>query len=456
MKATTFICMTAMTIFAALVTSLQAAAQAQANSLPAPRKYTVRVLPGLGGLGNANSINDRGWVTGVSNAPGDTYDHAFLWREDQATDLGTLGGNNSAGPLNNRNERGWVVGPSETADVDPYQENFAGFICSSPTNSCLPFIQISNGYLWQSKTNKMIALPPLVPPLPGGGGNNSSGSGANNQEIFGLAENGVMDPNCVAPQVFDFEGVVWSLGSDSTPFVSRRLSPIAGDTVSAGLGINEVGDIVGASGSCAPPNFAIGIHAVLWKKDGTVIDLGTLGGTTNNTAVAINNQGQVVGNSGLPSDICSQNFPNCFHAFLWKEVGGMQDLGALPGDDISGASAINDRGEVVGLSYNSTTGVLRGFHWQGGVMTDINSVLPAGSPLVMATANDINSRGEIAIQAFDPAFGDFVAAVLIPSGNDNVPLGDSAAANTLQRTVILPENVRKLLQKRMRFGPPLK
>jgi probable HAF family extracellular repeat protein len=399
----------AMTLCASLI-SFPLAAQGGNNLSSAPREYTLEVLPGppgLTGLANANSINDLGWVTGLSNPSTDTYDRAVLWRNGQPTDLGTLGGYNSAGPQNNRNDIGWVVGTSETLEKDPYHENFGGFGvgCSAHTKPhCAPLTQISKGYLWRSTTNTMIALPPLP------GGNNSFGVGANNQEMFGYSETGVMDKSCPSPQVFRFEGVVWSLGSDGTPFVSRRLSPVADDTVSFGLGINEDGDIVGGGGPCA----AFETHAVLWKNDGSVIELGNLGGATN-VAIAINNQGQVVGNSVLPDGVTT-------HAFLWEEGSAMQDLGTLPGDVQSTASAINDSGEVVGTSYDSA-GNSRGFHWQGGVMTDL-SALPSVSRLVQVSAGDINSSGEIAIVANDPSVSDpndptgflQIAAALIPVG----------------------------------------
>jgi probable HAF family extracellular repeat protein len=417
----------AMTLCASLA-FFPLAAQEGNNLSSAPREYTLQVLPGppgLPGVANAYSINDRGWVTGISNPSDDTYDHAVLWRDGQPTDLGTLGGYNSNGPGNNRNDRGWVVGTSETADPDLSPlgpENFGGFGLGCPSQStapsCTTFLyQISKGYLWQSTTNTMIALPPLP------GGTNSVGYGANNQEMFGYSETGVPDPKCNTiprpgtgtTQQSRFEGVVWRLGSDGRPFVSRRLSPVAADdTVSFGLGINEAGDIVGGSGPCD----AFATHAVLWKNNGSVIDLGNLGGTTN-AAVAINNQGQVVGNSVLSDG-------QTVHAFLWEEGSGMRDLGTLPGDVISNASAINDSGEVVGTSCCDSAGNTRSFHWQRGVMTNI-SALPAVSGLVGVTAADINSRGEIPIAAnVIDATGNLVidaagnplqiAAVLIPVG----------------------------------------
>src|SRR6516165_7058151 len=180
----------ALTLCASLA-SFPLAAQEGDNLSSAPREYTLQVLPGppgLSGVANANSINDRGWVTGISNPSDDTYDHAVLWRDGQPTDLGTLAGEpgyNSTGPGNNRNDRGWVVGTSETLEPDAYLEDFGGFICGPTISPCAP--HIVKGYLWQSKTKQMIALPPLS------GGSNSAGLGANDQDIIGISENGVMD-----------------------------------------------------------------------------------------------------------------------------------------------------------------------------------------------------------------------------------------------------------------------
>jgi probable HAF family extracellular repeat protein len=405
-----------------------------------------------------------GWVAGISNPPGDLFDHAILWRDGQPTDLGTLGGYNSAIAFPNKNDNGWLAGNSETADNDPYQENFSGFGvgCTStfpPPNGCAPVNQTTKGFLWRSKTNEMIALPPLP------GGNNSAAFAVNNLlQAVGAAENGVLDPTCVgmngdglgglAPQAFRYEAVVWSLGPDGTPFISQQLPPIAGDTVSFAVEIDQHGNAVGASGPCASIG-GIAAHAVLWRggrRGGQAIDLGNLGGAMNNIASAINDQDQVVGISGLPGGSVS-----VADAFLW-ERGTMRDLGTLPApyNAFSSAESINDRGEVVGVSCDLNFNC-RGFHWQGGVMTDLTSVL-VDSHLVITNAADINSRGEIAVQASDPTLPDpilghpVIAAVLIPSGSDGGPVVGVAETKIFQREVILPENVRKMLQRRLGFG----
>ena len=95
---------------------------------------------------------------------------------------------------------------------------------------------------------------------------------------------------------------------------------------SAGHG-HDVDEVTGTSASAA------GERAVLWTKTGNVRDLGTLPGDTSSEASAINNNGDVVGYSkGLRG----------IHAFLWTKAAGMQDLGVLPGGNTSRALGINE------------------------------------------------------------------------------------------------------------------
>ncbi len=70
----------------------------------------------LGTLGGpdsaANSINDRGTVVGFSNTASDAATHAFLYSHDTMTDLGTLGGQDSTAAA--INDKGVAVGTSLT------------------------------------------------------------------------------------------------------------------------------------------------------------------------------------------------------------------------------------------------------------------------------------------------------------------------------------------------------
>jgi probable HAF family extracellular repeat protein len=111
-----------------------------------------------------------------------------------------------------------------------------------------------------------------------------------------------------------------------------------------------------------------------------------------NAALAINNRGQVAGTSALSGN-------TTHHAFLWTWETGMQDLGILPGDLVSAGLGINNRGQVVGNSVSAPgppTGNPHPFLWQDGVLADLNTLIPAGSPLQLLTAFSINDRGQIA------------------------------------------------------------
>jgi probable HAF family extracellular repeat protein len=253
---------------------------------------------------------------------------------------------------------------------------------------------------------------------------------------------------------------LWSNGS------MRDLGTLGGLTSDA-TDINDRGQVVGVSATAAGEQ-----HAFLWA-DGSMRDLGTLGGATS-VAQAINDRGQVLGTSdtategqhvflwehgsmrdlGLPpgttandlnehgqltgghpayrlerghlvelqpDDPSSEGFainergevaglsvlPVSFqnHAFLWSG-GRATDLGTL-GGGFSVASGINDPGVVVGQA-TTADGSGRGFVWRHGVMTDLGVIAAGG--INGSKANDINNRGWI-VGGSDVANGDFHAVL---------------------------------------------
>jgi probable HAF family extracellular repeat protein len=126
-------------------------------------------------------------------------------------------------------------------------------------------------------------------------------------------------------------------------------------------------------------------HAALFES-GHITDLGTLGGTSS-SSVAINDNGQIIGNSnvGIEYD---------YHSFLW-ENGHMRDIGPLDGR-FSYAVAINDLGQVVGYSDNLDHTGFRAWLWQNGSRIDLGR-LPGDNN---SQPSGINSLGQIVGQSY--------------------------------------------------------
>jgi len=147
------------------------------------------------------------------------------------------------------------------------------------------------------------------------------------------------------------------------------LGSLTGPTgTSSASDINNKGEIVGGSATSLNEG-----HAVLWRH-GRIIDLGTLGGS-HSTATSINDRGEVVGTSATASGED--------HAFLWRR-GRMTDLGTIDGASFSWVGAINNGGQVAG---NSDGGVV----WRRGTPTR----LPLAPGVESSAAFDINNRGDV-------------------------------------------------------------
>jgi probable HAF family extracellular repeat protein len=134
----------------------------------------------------------------------------------------------------------------------------------------------------------------------------------------------------------------------------------------------------------------------LWQG-GVMTSLPTLGGS-NGRAAGVNNHGQVIGwaENTIHDSTCAGKQVLQFEAVIWgPKVGQIQQLPPLAGDPDGAAVAINDKGQVVGISSlcDHAVGGLSAEHavlWENGMVIDLGNF--GGKSFNTAAA--INSRGQ--------------------------------------------------------------
>jgi len=363
-------------------------------------QYQVSTLPDFGGTSSGGNSINDQSWAAGYSRMPNRDRHATLWRSRLLTDLGTLGGPNSSVTWNVKNTQGIIVGISQTADPEPLGEAWSSAAFYSSPHN-VGYINL--GFVWQN--NQMRGLP-VFP-----GGNNGFATGANNLgQVVGWAENGVHDNACVSPQVLQFHPAMWTLGPDQI----HDLPLITGDSSGAATAINDNGQIVGISGIC---DQAVGRrtakHAVLWQN-GTVTDIyPNPAAPWWNTPTAINQRGDVVGFAGDPAFFEG----DVLHAFMWTREDGIRQLKPLPNRTPphvdSEAYGINEARQVVGVSCDADQVDCRAVIWNhGNTPKDLND-LKGSFPLKLTNAKGINDKGEITGRASDDT-GVLTAYLAVP------------------------------------------
>lgn len=200
--------------------------------------------------------------------------------------------------------------------------------------------------------------------------------------------------------------VRWATHGEAKPFRSvRALCALAIGTSAAAIAVNT---------STATPAYATGSSLQYTEEF-----LGGLGGAFS-FSVAINDSGQVAGYGTTGTGQTN--------AFLWSPSAGMTDLGILPGDYSSLATALNAAGEVVGDSQVVQNGRIVGLAcWAWTAASGMVSIDDFGDPTCYPVG--VNSSGEVAGYIANQA-GTYSAFVWTPTTGTSV-IGTLGGQNSI-------------------------
>jgi probable HAF family extracellular repeat protein len=326
-----------------------ACACAHQMAVAEPQRYEYQ---DLGGAADAYAVNDAGLVVGVRNNA-QNQQQAVVWDKQgvPAFLTGLSGGTSFATAIN---QQGQIVGQAWNLGAIPQAVAWSdGAITTLATKADQPFGQavgINAGGLIAGNTSATFGGASTavvwqglgVKPLGHAGGISSVATSLNDAGLVTGYVEGIAG-------TFNPQAVVWQGG------VATLLPNLASSyAYSKALAVNQEGTVVGAA------NTGTGgyIRAVVWRN-GEVSALSPLGDA--DMAQGINDAGVVVG---------TKDFNGGLHrAALWDTRTGVSgDLNALVGEGtlpfnitLIEAHAINNLGDIVGTSYNKTTGRMGAF-----------------------------------------------------------------------------------------------
>ncbi|CAN7214883.1 PEP-CTERM sorting domain-containing protein [Pseudoduganella sp. LjRoot289] len=330
---------------------------AAGSACAAAPRYSVTVLDSMPNGSAVSSINNAGVVAGSLSSADNEGRHAFIWSAGLRTML--------PAPMRHTSgisQLGHVIGSTgiDMQDGGMVMVN-AGMLYSQGAMTGVPtaFSPQYGASGWYS----------YVTPT----GVNSAGTMAVNQDTNGasgayIASNGV-----------------------------TTILPI-----SYAAAINEAGQVAGNGSDGAAP-----LHAMLVSK-GQALDLGALPTDLYATSSAsdLNDAGTVVGSSAYGFGAQAN-----YHSFIYQN-GVMQALGSLTVRN--SAQAINNNGDVVGnFSTDASAQGSHAYLYQDGVQYDLDTLLAGGGNWRISGVSDINDGGQIVGRACRDGVGCF-AALLSP------------------------------------------
>jgi uncharacterized membrane protein len=193
-----------------------------------------------------------------------------------------------------------------------------------------------------------------------------------------------------------WRGGIWKIDPKDARKSTLITLPIlpGGDPITASATSRAFNKNMEATGDSS--NSEIGQHAVFWKNDAahSIVDLGVFGSDWSSYAYAINDLGQVAGESHPPFGS---------RAIVWQNDAAHTpvELPLLPGHNYGSAQFINSAGTVIGYSGYIESGTWNTSDtkvaiWIGGVPYDLQSLLvQSGTGYTLVGIQSINNLGQM-------------------------------------------------------------
>jgi probable HAF family extracellular repeat protein len=302
--------------------------------------YSMTDLGNLGGtITTVAGINSSGQITGNSLDAGGNS-FAFLYANGHMT---SLGNDNAVG-------------------VKARAINSSGVIEGNLSNGDL--------FTWSNGTFTDLGLAPGTTQSKGNGFNDSG-------EIAGQAK--LTDGT--------YQAFLYNPANGGSFMLLGTLGGMPSSTqFSYASSINSSGQIEGDSINSNGDD-----HAYVWTN-GSWNDLGTFGGPAS-SGIAVNNLGHATGVAFLTASVG--------HVFLYNGT-KLIDCGTL-GGNYGNAGGLNNQDMIVGYCELADNVTNHAFIYSNGVMTDLNTLIPANTGWTLTDARGINDAGDIAAEGTNAA-----------------------------------------------------